>query len=110
LPFVYDAHHHRCLADGLATAEVTETALSTWNREPLFHISSPRDGWEGRNPRFHHDFVDPSDIPPAWLNLERDLTVEVEAKAKELAVNRLRKDLTGRIVLFPKTESLGNPI
>jgi UV DNA damage endonuclease len=102
LPLVYDVHHHRCLADGLEAAEVTEAALRTWNREPLFHISSPRDGWEGRSPRFHHDFVDPSDIPAVWLSLERDLTVEVEAKAKELAVNRLRRDLAGQVVLIPE--------
>jgi UV DNA damage endonuclease len=34
--------------------------------------------------------------------LEQDLTVEVEAKAKELAVNRLRKDLSDRVVLIPE--------
>jgi UV DNA damage endonuclease len=102
LPFVYDVHHHRCLPDGLEVAEVTESALLTWSREPLFHISSPRDGWEGKTPRFHNDFIDPSDIPAVWLSLEWDLTIEVEAKAKELAVNRLRKDLAGRVVLFPE--------
>ena len=102
LPFVYDVHHHRCLADGLEVAEVTEAALQTWNREPVFHVSSPREGWEGKTPRFHHDFLDPGDVPALWLTLERDLTVEVEAKAKELAVNRLRKDLSGRVVLFPE--------
>ena len=102
LPFVYDVHHHRCLADGLEMAEVTEAALQTWNREPVFHVSSPRDGWEGKTPRFHHDFLDPEDFPALWLSIEQDLTVEVEAKAKELAVNRLREDLSGRGVFFPE--------
>lgn len=102
LAFVYDVHHHRCLADGLQVAEATERAMNTWNREPLFHISSPRDGWEGKNPRFHHDFIDPADIPDLWLSLEQVVTVEVEAKAKELALDRLRKDLAGRVVLFPE--------
>ena len=102
LPFVYDVHHHRCLADGMEVAEVTGAALGTWNREPLFHISSPRDGWEARTPRFHHDFIDPSDMPAPWLSLGQDLTIEVEAKAKELAVNRLRTDLEGRAALFPE--------
>lgn len=102
VPFVYDVHHHRCLADGLDVAEVTEAALQTWDREPVFHVSSPRDGWEGRTPRFHNDFLDPEDFPALWLTMERDLTVEVEAKAKEVAVNRLRKDLSGRAVLFPE--------
>ena len=102
VPFVYDVHHHRCLADGLDEAGVTGEALLTWNREPVVHVSSPRDGWAGRNPRFHHDFIDPEDVPVPWLTLEQDITVEVEAKAKEVAVNRLRKDLAGRTAVFPE--------
>ncbi len=91
LPFVYDAHHHRCLPDGLTEEEVTRRALKTWDREPLFHVSSPRDGWSGADPRPHHDYIDPADFPRAWRGL--DITVEVEAKAKELAIARLRRDL-----------------
>ncbi|UCF99103.1 MAG: UV DNA damage repair endonuclease UvsE [Spirochaetaceae bacterium] len=104
VPFVYDVHHHRCLPDGMEVAEVTESARRTWDREPLFHLSSPRDGWNGKNPCFHHDFIDPADFPAVWLEPGLDLSVEVEAKAKELAVNRLRKDLADRVVLFPDGE------
>lgn len=92
-PFVYDVHHHRCLPDGLSVAEATAQALTTWNREPLFHVSSPKEGHAGKNPRPHHDFIDPADFPDEWLAL--DLTVEVEAKAKEVAVARLRLALGG---------------
>ncbi len=91
LPFVYDVHHHRCLADGLRVEQVTEQALATWTREPLFHLSSPRDGWHSANPRPHHDFIDPCDLPDCWRSLR--ITVEVEAKAKEQAVRRLLEDL-----------------
>lgn len=87
LPFVYDVHHHRCHPDGQSIEVVTEQALATWKREPLFHLSSPRDGWQGGNPRPHHDFIDPGDLPACWAG--RQLTVEVEAKAKELALQRL---------------------
>lgn len=86
-PFVYDVHHHRCHPDGLSVEEVTARALATWSREPLFHLSSPKVGWNGGNPRPHHDFIDPADIPSCWL--PHRLTVEVEAKAKELALARL---------------------
>lgn len=96
LPFVYDVHHHRCLPDGLTVEAVTAQALETWNREPLFHVSSPKDGPDGKNPRPHHAFIAPADFPSEWHRL--DLTVEVEAKAKEVAVARLRKDLTQRHV------------
>lgn len=95
LPLVYDVHHHRCLPDGLSVEEATAAAWATWNREPLFHLSSPLGGWRGPEPRRHHDYVNIRDFPRAWL--DRRLTVEAEAKAKELAVARLRRDLERRI-------------
>jgi UV DNA damage endonuclease len=91
IPLVYDVHHHRCLPDGLSVAEATEQALQTWNREPLFHVSSPLHGWRRSNPRLHHDYVKPADFPACWRHL--DITVEVEAKAKERAVLRLMRAL-----------------
>jgi UV DNA damage endonuclease len=94
LPLVYDVHHHRCLPDGLSVEEATELAIATWNREPLFHISSPLDGWDGDRPRRHHDFIDAADFPACWL--DRRLTVEVEAKAKEVAVLELLSNLRER--------------
>jgi UV DNA damage endonuclease len=91
IPLVYDVHHHRCLQDGLTVEAATEQSLKTWNREPLFHISSPRDGWSGPDPRKHHDYIDIRDLPRNWLSM--DITVEVEAKAKELAIKKLMADL-----------------
>ena len=91
LPLVYDVHHHRCCPDSLSVAEATAAARATWNREPLFHISSPLEGWTGPKPERHHDYIDPKDFPAAWRGW--DLTVEVEAKAKELAVTRLQQAL-----------------
>jgi UV DNA damage endonuclease len=94
IPLVYDVHHHRCLADGFSISEATEMVLTTWNREPLFHISSPIKGWEGATPRRHHDFISASDFPSEWLNLQ--ITVEIEAKAKEVAVLKLMDELDGQ--------------
>ena len=85
IPLVYDVHHHRCHGDGLSVAEATEMAAETWEgREPWCHLSSPREGWMAKNPRPHADYVDPADLPEEWL--DRTLTVDVEAKAKERAV------------------------
>lgn len=94
IPLVYDVHHHRCNSDELSEKEATEQAIATWNREPLFHISSPIEGWKGPKPERHHDFIDVKDFPKCWHDLA--LTVEVEAKAKEVAVLILKKELEKR--------------
>jgi UV DNA damage endonuclease len=89
IPLVYDVHHHRCRGDGLSIGEATELAAETWDgREPWCHISSPKDGWFAANPRAHADYIDPYDFPVEWL--ERTLTLDVEAKAKERAVMALK--------------------
>lgn len=91
LPLVYDVHHHRCLRDGLSIEEATEQAVATWNREPMVHISSPLEGWNGPRPERHHDFIDVNDFPACWRGME--ITVEVEAKGKEGAVEKLAREL-----------------
>jgi UV DNA damage endonuclease len=92
VPLVYDVHHHRCCPDGSTVEAATDAARRTWaRREPLFHISSPLEGWGGPKPARHHDYIDARDFPNAWMGWP--LTVEVEAKAKELAVAKLRADL-----------------
>lgn len=96
IPLVYDVHHHRCFPDGRSVEATTELSVDTWNREPLFHVSSPKYGWESDNPGNHHDYINAKDFPVCWTNL--DITVEVEAKAKELAILKLKKDLIHRIL------------
>ncbi len=91
IPFVFDVHHHRCLPDGLSESEVTKEALRTWDQEPLFHVSSPANGWDGPKLKSHHDYLDPADLPSDWRGL--DITVDIEAKAKEVAIARLIADL-----------------
>ncbi len=102
LPFVYDVHHHRCLPDALSIEEATQQAIATWKREPLFHISSPLEGWKKPRPFRHASFIHFRDFPAYWLQLKNLFTLEVEAKAKEVAVLRLRKALLQRgVALYP---------
>ena len=89
IPMLYDVHHHRCLPDGLTIEEATRRALATWDREHVLHLSSPRDGWQKTNPSRHHDFIALHDFPACWRSL--DATLEIEAKAKEVAVLRLMR-------------------
>ena len=97
IPLVYDVHHHRCNPDGLTTDEATALAGETWHRagrEQYCHVSSPKNGWESGNPKPHADYIDPADLPECWLS--RKMTVDVEAKAKELALLRLMAELPDR--------------
>jgi UV DNA damage endonuclease len=90
IPLVYDVHHHCCNPDDLSVEEATELAAATWRtvgKEQYCHISSPKAGWESGSPRPHADFIDPEDFPECWPG--RNMTIDVEAKAKELAVVRL---------------------
>lgn len=93
VPLVYDVHHHRCNPDGLTIEEATMACKQTWDRvkrEPYLHISSPKQGW-GANPKPHADFIELSDFPQEWQSLRA--TLDVEAKAKESAVLRLKEQL-----------------
>ena len=95
VPMVYDVHHHRCTPDALAFSEASVRATATWNdREPHFHVSSPREGWGAADPRPHADYVVRDDLPDAWLDL--GITVDIEAKAKERAVLALRESVARR--------------
>ncbi len=91
VPLVYDVHHHRCNPDDVSVEQATRKALATWDREPLFHISRPIEGWDGLKPERHHDFIDVKDFPECWRR--KRITVEVEAKAKEIAVKKLLTEL-----------------
>ena len=91
IPLVYDVHHHRCNPDGMSVQQATNKSLATWDREPMFHISSPIEGWHGPKPERHHDFIDVTDFPNCWRR--KKITVEVEAKAKEVAVKKLKNEL-----------------
>lgn len=91
IPFVYDVHHHRVLSDDILIEDCTERAIKTWNREPMFHLSSPINGWGEENESQHHDYINVQDFPRCWR--DKEITVEIEAKAKELAVKKLFNEL-----------------
>jgi len=99
IPFVYDVHHHRCLPDRLDVEEATERCIQSWTalgREPFFHLSSPKHGWGAAKRQPHSDYIDVADFPHCWTHLT--CTIDIEAKAKELAVLRLKKDVANLTV------------
>jgi UV DNA damage endonuclease len=89
--FIYDVHHHRFNADGLSVEEATAQCKKYWHRvwqhlDGWVHISSSREGTSA-----HSDFIKPEDFPASWKN--ENIVVDVEAKAKEVAVLTLKRAL-----------------
>ena len=98
IPAIFDLHHHACHSDGEHWLPALSRALQTWNGlRPKIHLSSPR-LQEPLKLRAHADYIDP------WLwqrfreRVEEaglpEFDVMLEAKAKELAVLRLREEET----------------
>ena len=105
LRVVFDIHHHRCHDPvGMDDREALERALGTWPAgvTPKVHFSSPRLdlGEGGRFPelRAHADLIDPISFEDFLHNTGAglDFDVMLEAKAKDLALLRLREQLAGR--------------
>jgi UV DNA damage endonuclease len=116
IPVIWDVLHHHCHdPDGIPDAEALALALDTWpaGAVPKIHYSSPRLDMElrkrkvGRRTveqpwlppmRAHADLIDPLAFE-AFLTRDtdgRDFDVMLEAKAKDLAVLRLRDQLAAR--------------
>ena len=99
IPMIYDVHHHRCKPDRFNIYEASMKSVETFQqagREPHFHISSPRNGWDSSNPRIHAEYINIDDFPEEWLEGLPDFTLDIEAVDKELAVKRLQMQLKDR--------------
>jgi UV DNA damage endonuclease len=113
---VWDILHHHCNdPDGIPDREALELALATWNKrgQPKVHYSSPKTAVEERKVRkgrrversivlpqlrAHADMVDPIAFESFVMETAAglDFDVMLEAKAKDLALLRLRKQLADR--------------
>jgi UV DNA damage endonuclease len=111
-PVVWDVLHHFCHdPDGIPDREALALALDTWPPDvtPKIHYSSPRTAVEQRGRRLvlpplraHADMIDPLGFERFLAETAaglRDLDVMLEAKAKDLALLRLREQLGARAAL-----------
>ena len=124
-PVVWDVLHHHCHdPDGIPDREALKRAMATWpgDTTPKVHFSSPRTAVEekrrkvGRRVerslvlpplRAHADLVDPIAFE-AFLDhtvAAAEVDVMLEAKAKDLALLRLRDQLTARQVTIAQAGS-----
>jgi UV DNA damage endonuclease len=98
LPITFDYHHHRFCDGGLSEEEAIKMAAKSWPKEirQMAHYSSCKKTFEepGVIARAHADYV--YEIINDY-GLEID--IEVESKAKELAVQKYRKDLEAGTLL-----------
>ncbi len=119
-PVVFDNLHHFCLnPKALPMREAFQSALATWPEgvTPKIHFSSPSTSFEPltekqkgntgrektvnklRAPRLkaHADFVDPMEFVLFWdavgASGVRPFDIMLEAKAKDVALLRLRREL-----------------
>jgi UV DNA damage endonuclease len=126
VPVVFDLHHHHCHdPEGIDDREALELALATWlpGVPPKIHFSSPRlDVGERRrrvgrrverrpllpDARLHADLIDPIAFEQflRYTAAGLDFDVMLEAKAKDLALLRLREQLTARGIPFPSWQPL----
>ena len=116
LRVVWDILHHHCHdPDGIPDREALELALATWRGRgtPKIHYSSPKTAVEERRVRkgrrverslvlpqlrAHADMIDPIAFEAFLRDVAEGLEFDVmlEAKAKDLALLRLREQLAAR--------------
>ena len=99
-PIVFDSHHHQFNLDGMTTEEACEQTYLTWNKnnifhKPIQHLSNTEPGNENGSfteRRKHSNFI--HYIPQCQLDLvHKDfIDLDVEAKMKNIAVLKMRKD------------------
>ena len=94
VPMVFDAHHHVCREklssyDDPSVGEMLAAARTTWPvpEWQLVHISNGREFF--LDPR-HSDLI--ADLPASYTQAGQTLWIEVEAKWKEQAIEKLRRD------------------
>ena len=92
VPITFDFHHHRFNDSGLSEEDAFVMAKETWeyhNVKPLFHYSSCRRTFEepGCKAQAHADYV-----YETINDYGHAVDIEVEAKAKEKAIQKYVKD------------------
>ena len=100
LKMVYDLHHDFCENSGTGhTADddrIMASIVNTWQGQtPIFHVSASRDP-EGDTPKKlnpHSDYINCDKVIERTKELLEFANIELEAKAKNLAISRLYKNI-----------------
>lgn len=96
IPMVLDYHHYVCNKDNLDISKYYDSIFKTWTKtNPKMHFSSPKSKLK-KEIRSHHDYID-CDQFISFLesikNLNYNIDIMIEAKAKDEALFRLIRQL-----------------
>lgn len=98
-PVVWDVLHHHCHdPNGIPDHEALRLALATWPEgvAPKVHFSSPRTAVEERRRKRGRRVERSLVLPPLRAHADLVDPIAFEAKAKDLALMRLREQLAAR--------------
>ena len=103
---VFDIHHERVYRMRRPSNKGLEAlfllARETWEEYGYqrVHLSSPKNSFASfRESRSHSDYIDIVDVP-RWIFKYPDVYMDIEAKAKECAIKKLKYDLSSSGILF----------
>lgn len=88
IPIIFDQLHHKLGPQDQTIEEALRLALSTWKTKPLTHMASSIRNEDPKGlERAHADYIyEPIET------FDLDFDIEIESKAKDLAVLKYRKD------------------
>lgn len=96
IPMIFDTHHYDCYnklhlnEKAESVEDLMDEIIESWDKKtPLFHISEQA---QGKRVGAHSDYIE--NIPEYLLkvpyNYDTNISIEVEAKAKESAIKKLQ--------------------
>jgi UV DNA damage endonuclease len=98
IPLIFDTHHYDCYSivnpdrKQKSIRKLLPRIFSTWDKrglQPYFHISEQGSGRIGH----HSDYIE--SIPKWMLDIDRTVSVDVEAKCKEKAIFKIVDSYSG---------------
>lgn len=96
VPMVLDYHHHMCNSGGVDIKKYYPNIFDTWkNINPKIHFSSPKSKLK-KEIRSHHDYINCDEFISfidSVKNLNYNIDIMIEAKAKDEALFRLVRQL-----------------
>jgi UV DNA damage endonuclease len=92
IPMVLDIHHYNCLNEGENLSDLRNRIIATWKgKRPKMHLSSGKTAFTDRH---HADYINQVDFETALSFAGNDFDIMLECKQKELALLRLREEVS----------------